>query len=284
MAISSRSAGKLVGLMRWVELGDGASYLSCLMGESIGREDILRLALEGHLTLSVRFVGAVTALCGRAEPAADVERHQIPLLNGEGTFHWVNGTPIPDTDKVIVYDDRIRSIVDVWDLPMLGGERLSVENAYEIARLRNEHELFSLEGAFVTDSMGLYCKLMERFEGELGRRHANSPFHPDHYYPAAALPQDCILVVRTKVLEEFARRFNTDEPDRHAKPLGSRERGTLLTIIAALARLAKVDVSRPSSAATAIESETERMGTRVAARTIENHLKLVPDALEAREK
>ena len=66
------------------------------------------------------------------------------------------------------------------------------------------------------------------------------------------------------------------------RPLGRRERATLLTIIAALAQIGKVDVRKPSSAAAAIESETERMGTRVASRTIENHLKAIPEALESR--
>ncbi len=51
-------------------------------------------------------------------------------------------------------------------------------------------------------------------------------------------------------------------------------------IIAALAKLAKIDVAKPSSAATSIESETVLMGARVAARTIENHLKRIPEALE----
>jgi hypothetical protein len=53
-------------------------------------------------------------------------------------------------------------------------------------------------------------------------------------------------------------------------------------MIAALARLAKIDVSKPSGAATIIETQTNLMGVRVAARTIENHLKAIPEALERR--
>jgi hypothetical protein len=64
--------------------------------------------------------------------------------------------------------------------------------------------------------------------------------------------------------------------------MGQRERTTLLLIIAALAELPKIDVTKPSAAAVAIESQTARMGARVASRTIENHLKLIPEALEGR--
>jgi hypothetical protein len=67
------------------------------------------------------------------------------------------------------------------------------------------------------------------------------------------------------------------------KPIERRERTTLLVMIAALAKMARLDVAKPSSAAAAIESQTSQMGVRVAARTIENHLKRIPDALESRE-
>ena len=54
-------------------------------------------------------------------------------------------------------------------------------------------------------------------------------------------------------------------------------------IIAALAGLAGIDVTRPSKAAIAIESETVRKGARVAARTIENQLRRIPEALERKK-
>jgi hypothetical protein len=68
------------------------------------------------------------------------------------------------------------------------------------------------------------------------------------------------------------------------KPLGRRERNTLLVIIGALAELPKIDVKKPSGAAVAIEAQTALMGARVAARTIEDHLKRIPDAIEDRNK
>lgn len=53
-------------------------------------------------------------------------------------------------------------------------------------------------------------------------------------------------------------------------------------MIAALAKLAKIDVAKPSSAAAAIETQTALMGARVAARTIENHLRHISEALDSR--
>jgi hypothetical protein len=64
------------------------------------------------------------------------------------------------------------------------------------------------------------------------------------------------------------------------KPLGTRERDTLRTIIAALANAAKTDLSKPFKAAGQIEAMTIKIGARVSARAIENHLKGISDARE----
>lgn len=68
------------------------------------------------------------------------------------------------------------------------------------------------------------------------------------------------------------------------RPLGERERATLLTIIAALAAEAGIDLSKPSKAAQTIEALTTTLGARVSARAIEDHLKRIPDAIERKGK
>ena len=68
------------------------------------------------------------------------------------------------------------------------------------------------------------------------------------------------------------------------KPLSTRERDTLLTIIAALAKGAKINIHPPGKAAGFIEGLTAEFGTRVSKRAIEDHLKKIPDALESRMK
>jgi hypothetical protein len=88
--------------------------------------------------------------------------------------------------------------------------------------------------------------------------------------------------VRTSALKELeAVVLQREQPPE--KPIERHERTSLLVIIVALAKMAKIDVKKPSAAAIAIETQTELMGTRVAARTIENHLNRIPEALESRE-
>ncbi|EXJ14860.1 hypothetical protein D779_2066 [Imhoffiella purpurea] len=62
------------------------------------------------------------------------------------------------------------------------------------------------------------------------------------------------------------------------------ERRTLLVVIEALARHAKIDTGRHEAAGAIIERLTDEIGAHVDSGTIARHLKKIPDALEARTK
>ena len=68
------------------------------------------------------------------------------------------------------------------------------------------------------------------------------------------------------------------------KALGTRERDTLLAIIAALCHEAKIDYKKPAKAANLIVSAAASMGVSIGETTIEGHLKKIPDALRTRVK
>ena len=67
-------------------------------------------------------------------------------------------------------------------------------------------------------------------------------------------------------------------------PLSTRERNTLLTIIAALCKEAKIPYDKPAKAAGMIQSTAAKMGLSIGESTIEGHLKKIPDALATRMK
>ena len=66
--------------------------------------------------------------------------------------------------------------------------------------------------------------------------------------------------------------------------LNGSERETLLVIIAALAKEAKVDIAKTSKTGELIANMTQTLGASVGATTIETHLKKIPKALESRAK
>lgn len=67
-------------------------------------------------------------------------------------------------------------------------------------------------------------------------------------------------------------------------PLATRERNTLLCIIAVLCKEAKFDFTKTSKTAALIESTAAGMGVLIGETTIEGHLKRIPDAMATRMK
>jgi hypothetical protein len=271
---------KLLKLKEWLTVPDAARHLSILFGEDVAVADVLQLALDGHLTLSVNFVNHAEAQCGRIIPLADAKREVIKISENE-FFHTIEGLYIGD-DRVFSYGTDITSIEGVWDLAMLGTERIDVEHNYQFLTGGPAVDLTNLEGPLVNHPDGTWARIVDHFSDNefFNKKNLKSPRnHPHNYYPAGGLPSDAVFVVRTSALQNLEAHISEPEPGTE-RPVGRRERSTLLVIIAALAKLARIDVAKASSAAASIESQTALMGTRVAARTIENHLKRIPEALE----
>lgn len=271
---------KLFNLKEWLTVPDAARHLSILFGEDVGQADVLQLALDGHVTLSINFVNHTKGRCGRVVPLSEAKQHLLPSLNG-GSFWAINGVAIGN-DQVIEVDQEVVVIDGIWDLSMRGAERHDIEHQYQLLTGGPPVDLGSLEGPIVCRADGTYCQLQSHFsDNEFARLEVlkKPRNHRDNYYPASGLPADSVLVVRTSALQELESQLAQPKA-RLEKPLGQRERDILLVIIASLAGLQEIDVKKHSKAALAIQAGADRLGAKVGARTIENHLKLIPDALE----
>jgi hypothetical protein len=257
---------KLLDLKQWLTVPDAARHLSILFGEEVSEADVLRLALDGHLTLSVDFINYAHARCGPVIPLQDAKRETIlSPINGE-RIDLVEGLEIGD--QVIELDKKVVRLKGVWDLKMRGDEEIDVENRYQFLTGGPPVDLHSMAGTIVCHESGTHCQLQSHFSDNefASPKNLKKPSnHPDNYYPAGGLPADSVLVVKTSALRDLEGRQS--EPDQKAeRPLGQRERDTLLVIIASLADLPKVDVKKHSKAALAIQSQAVRMGARVGAR------------------
>lgn len=112
---------------------------------------------------------------------------------------------------------------------------------------------------------------------------------PDYWFK---LPTPMVMadikssaVFLLKEVAEYEQKHGADaESYKEDKPLRTRERNTLLAIIAALCNETKCDYKKPAHAARKILRMTDRGGLSIGESTIESHLKKIPDALEARMK
>jgi len=277
---------KLLNLKEWLTAPEAAHHLSLLFGEDVRESDVLRLALDGRLTLSVHFVNDTECLRGPLVPIQEAKRDNARALGKNGK-HPIEGVIIDD-DRVIECGSEIGYIRGVWDLPMIGAERVEIESRYQVLNNGPMVERdWVIKPIIVSMKDGTYCQLMtlrtkDWSTGE--KRIFTEPYlSTANYDVARGLPEDTLLVVRTSALRELEARVS--KPDQEAeKPLELRERTTLLVIIAALAELAEVDVKKPAKAGLTIESQTVRMGAEVSSRAIQDHLNRIPEALARRGK
>jgi hypothetical protein len=78
---------------------------------------------------------------------------------------------------------------------------------------------------------------------------------------------------------------NSEVPSAHVdRPVGTRERRTMLVIMEILARLAEVDTTKPYAAAETIRHAAETFGLTIDSKTIAKKLEEIPDALESRKQ
>ena len=202
----------LLKLKEWLTVPDAARHLSSVFDEEVSEPDVLRLAIDGRLKLSVNFVNHARGRWGKTVPIAEAETMEIPSPLAEGeTVQMILGLNLGN-EKILELDNAISTLRGVWDLPMIGAESLDIEHEYQQQTGGPAVTLHNLEGAFVESQDGKLCQLQEHFDQNEYVKNEDlvRPLeHPDNYYPAGGLPRDSVLVVRVESLEELERQLNS---------------------------------------------------------------------------
>ncbi len=202
---------RLLKLKEWLTLDDASRHLSTLYEEPITEADLLRLALDGHLTLSVQLVNHASAKIGKAVALESARIFEMLGMDGK-PFLMVSGVNL-DEGHVIDLEEKIVSISGIWDLTMRGAEHLDIEHKYQYLTNGPGVTLESLEGTIIRQGE-VFAQIQEHFEKNefFDKKNLNQPrWHQANYYPAGSLPEDSVLVVRIEALEELKRRLG-DEP------------------------------------------------------------------------
>lgn len=313
---------KLFKLKEWLTVEEAARHLSTVLGEEVAIADIYRLALDGHLVLSMSFPNHTYGNLGQVVGIEQAKRFKPPA----GLFaeiHKINPEDEPEeivvadyigNEQFINWNEEVNSINGVWDLPMLASEKIDVEFVYHQITGGPYIELVGIDGAFVKRG-DVYCRLVESFEenpyqsGSLAARRDIERFlrenevsaerkaeiweryererkeylenkkaapRKNDYYPAGGLPKDGVYVVRTAAIMDFLTAIN--ETPANEKPLTTKERHSLLTLIAALCREAKYDLNQ-RGIAPSLAKATEELGKPLSDDTIRGILKQVKNNL-----
>jgi hypothetical protein len=210
---------KLFKLKEWLTVPEAARHLSIFFGEEVNEGDVLRLALDGHLKLSVNFPNHVYAKSGDIVSIEDATYSTLsvdfikkvnPNLKDRQDVKPVKimTSLILDNERLLNMSDSVTMLRGVYDLLMVGYEVQWVENKY--------HELTGNPIVFVG---------MDLDETNL----ATNLFHPKQ--SPDCIPgnfrNDSVLVVRTQALIDLQERLSQEESEKE-KPLGPRAEKTYL--------------------------------------------------------
>jgi hypothetical protein len=213
-------------------------------------------------------------------------------------------------DKFITWDEKVTTIDGAWDLTMLASEAIDVEYVYHQHIGAPEIDLVGLNGVFVRRG-DTYYRLVESYEdnefqrGSLAAKSESERFIREHkltqkrineirekfdgerkeylknrmaapyengFFPAGGLPKNGVYVVRTAAIMDFLTAIKEAPPTE--KPLSTKERNSMLTLIAALCKQAKID-PKQRGVATALAASTEFVGKPLTDDTIRGILKQV---------
>lgn len=165
---------KLFQLKEWLTIADAARHLSTVFREQVSEADVLRLALDSHLTLSVNFVNKAIARRCSIVPVHQAHLLPGPILEGRKILEQLGPALVKEpkllvglylSDKgVLEVATGLETLDGVYDLPMIGAEELDVEHEYQRLTGGPEVTLSRLEGAFVQQDEFTVFQLQESFD------------------------------------------------------------------------------------------------------------------------
>ena len=261
---------KLSKLKHWLLVPDAARYLTLSFGEEVTEADVLRLALDQRLKLSVRFVNQTHARSGEIVQIDEASFREVQYRDGDDPIRIYGGPIILDSDgqpsHVINLATELCVLEGIFDLPMVGGERLEIERAFQKLISGPDVTDITLDGVFVEGANGKVFQLQvvaEHTEVLKQPAQEKPQLTPAKYLPTDSIPSDAVLVVRTTELLCFEDRCSE-------KPAAVvREQSCLAVVVGLLGRWPRGAI--PSSKD--LESTALALGVQISDDTIRKVLR-----------
>jgi hypothetical protein len=176
-----REMSKLWKLREWLTLAEAGRVLSSLVGEPVAEAEILRLAIDDQLTLSVHFAHGVHARQWVAVDLATVKWVESPALGSDGVDRFPENGTIrchADYPPMQLIGPVIFGQPAVFDLPMIGSGPLLVERHYQRLNGGTEPAAMTIDGVTIRSTSGtLFEVQVSREDSDSGEpEHNQTPF------------------------------------------------------------------------------------------------------------
>lgn len=313
---------KLFKLKNWLTLQETVNHLSVVLGEAIEIKDILRLALDKHLIISIDLVNHAYARLGKLKTIDQMEWYEIPKESPFGDKEKITRIPkslLIDDKYCLDLVEKVNTISGVWDLTLWANERVDIEFLYQQLIDGPTVELISLDGVFLRKGE-VIAQLQEDFDDN--EYQSGSKAHRK-YLDELIEEENCnekqIKNINDKYeelrKEYLAERKNKDFSDNFYpagaipenvnlvirtsevmkllnkingqnesdEKISTKEKHSYLVLISALCNKNKINPSE-RGAAGRIARLADDQGTPISEDTVRKILKEIPEALMAREK
>ncbi len=235
---------KLDHLRTWLSLEESAGYLERMIGERVTIIDILRFALDGHLTLSINLQSPKLAknvsIC-KLEMEVAAQCKEVYVYNNWNLYIDETFSPNRPIDFAMPITNDLTKLSGILDTPLLGIERVHAEGQYcaclglpkpsgkqEVMRgiivYRAHLELFQLQEFIDVDSELEHLRTASSIADEVSQvacKQIISMFESiksinvwdknayQRYIPITKFPDDVYFVVRKKYLDELVETLNS---------------------------------------------------------------------------
>ena len=303
---------KLFKLRKHLKLEDAARYLSEGLSEEISCAEVIRLVLNKYLIASIILNDPEYGRYGKLVPSKTGASICYGLFGGflelqeEVTTNVLFHFDLPLIGKEV---DILKELFQKY-----AGETIDYSESFSMVNsviLKDGDDYFELfedydlncefsgsEASFEQDindgfeysshaTDGMKIDLQndrKRFLKENEHEYKNN----DVFVPAISLPESSSLVFKIEELDRFIKEFDNEakpnpKNDKSKSKMMTRERNTLLVLIATLCKQANFDYTQ-RGISKAIEAATEELGVRISDDTIRGILNDIPNALESRQK
>jgi hypothetical protein len=285
---------KLFKLKKYLTLDEASTYLTNMLEETVTISDIYRLGLDGHLKISINFINKTKAIQGKC-----VLKSEAPLIKAVQDFTSFPGYPeelkpeelkkmfdFPseflegidfNKEQQLLLDNNVISVTGIWDLCMVGAESLDIEHKYQQLSDGADITLTSLQGAFV-ENQDIEDKVFLQLQTSYSHNYLGKEKKSDSptYVPAAGLPKDSPIVIRTNELSRFVQSLN-EEPE--VRSISTKSQNKYLETIKALSSVLLNGLTeQPYKDAEAVVSILNTKGLDpISGRKLAEYLKEAPD-------
>lgn len=279
---------RLIGLKEWLTLDEAAHRLSNTAKEPVTQADILQLALDDHIQLSVfidDFVFArdisfeveyvddyKTLMLGdgaseaiRVEGLWDLAAYGVGVSELRRLYREAKGMPpiefgLPFITGLYLHDKEKTSVVELLNLRLrmrfFSNPEISPTESLSI-RLDSDLEEDVSSPPNITKDKSFASEISSLIMAGVGKHDAVIKERLHKFYRAMKLPDSCIVAVRKDELLSFESKHLGGSIKAELTPT---ERASSHQVVAALAAMSNLDLSAPYKAVGILRQEAAKKG------------------------